>query len=58
MLGGLLTLRPDHAVVIRTLRRALKQHQWAVVVRPTSEAHAALAMNRLQQCGAEPLRSF
>jgi hypothetical protein len=58
MLGGLLTLRPDHAMVIRKLRRALKHRQWAVVVRPTSEEHTELAMQRLQQCGASPLRSF
>lgn len=58
MLGGLLTLRPDHARVIGKLRRALNQRQWAVVVRPTRAEHAALAMEPLQQLGAGPLRSF
>jgi hypothetical protein len=58
MLGGLPTLRPDHAMAIRELRRALKHRQSAVLVRPTSENHPKLAMQRLQQCGASPLRSF
>jgi len=37
LIGGLLTARPDHAWVIATVRRAVRQGRWAVVVHPLSQ---------------------
>jgi hypothetical protein len=58
MAGGLLTLRPDHALVIRQIRSALKQGRWAVVVHPRDGGRADAACATLQAAGAAPLRSL
>lgn len=58
MVAGLLTLRPDHAVVIRKVRAALARGGHAVVIHPMNEMRARAAMAALQRAGATPLRSF
>lgn len=58
MFGGLLTLRPDHGVVIQRVRKWLRWGRWVVVVRPVSEAYASTAYNMLKGLGAKPIRSF
>ena len=58
LIAGMITLRPDHGIVIRQLREALARRHWALVVRPRSEDHALRAMERLQALGASPLRSL
>jgi len=58
MAGGLVTLRPDHGAVIRSMREKLKLGQWAVVARPTSEASATRAFAALENAGGNPVRSL
>jgi hypothetical protein len=58
MAGGLVTLRPDHGAVIRSMRGKLKHGQWGVVARPTSEASAERAVAALASAGGDPVRSL
>lgn len=58
LVAGLLTLRPDHAVVIRKVRAALARGAHAVVVHPMNEMRAQAAVAALRRAGAEPLRSL
>jgi hypothetical protein len=47
MLGGLLTLRPDHEFVVEPVREAVRDGQWAIVVHPVSQEqrrHAAFLL--------------
>ncbi len=36
MVGGLLTIRPDHEVVVARVREAIAHGQWSVVIHPAS----------------------
>jgi hypothetical protein len=58
MIAGLVTLRPDHGIVIRQVREALGKGRYAVVVRPLDELRAQVAMARLRRFGAAPMRSL
>ncbi len=58
IVAGLLTLRPDHGVVIDRVRQWLRWGRWVVVVRPVNEIHASAAYRMLKGLGAEPIRSF
>lgn len=56
--AGLLSLRPDHSVLINELRAALKASRWAVVVHPTSEQQFDAAREVLELSGAKVLTTF
>lgn len=56
--AGLVTMRPDHGVVIARLERALGRDRWAVIVRPRDESPALSAMALLKECGGRPSRSL
>lgn len=56
--AGLVTLRPDHARVIRRVREALHQRRWAVVVRPRTADQTRRSWQLLQASGGTRLRSF
>jgi len=58
MAGGLVTLRPDHGAVIRSMRARLKVGQWGVVARPMDEAGAERAYAALANAGGAPVRSL
>ena len=58
MAGGLVTLRPDHGAVIRSMRAKLKVGQWGVVARPMDEASAERAFAVLASAGGGPVRSL
>lgn len=58
MLGGLVTLRPDHGIVIRQVRDRLAHGQCAVIVHPLSESRAKDAFDILQGAGGAPVRSL
>lgn len=58
LMAGLVTLRPDHGIVIEELREGIENEKWAVVVRPESEADAELAEKRLREMGSTPVRSL
>lgn len=58
MIAGALTLRPDHGLVIRHVRTALRRGRWAVVVHPVDGLQTRAALSALRAAGAEPMRSF
>lgn len=58
ILGGLLTIRPDHIWLISAVRSALKENRWAVVVHPTDAEQTVAAKETLRQSGAEVLKSL
>lgn len=58
LLGGLLTARPDHAWVIATVRRAVRQGRWAVVVHPLSQQQLNAAMQELRAHSDRVVRSL
>ncbi len=48
MLGGLISLRPDHARLITVVRSALRSGRWAAVVHPFDEKQAEEAVELLR----------
>lgn len=58
ILGGLFSLRPDHALVIESVRQAMKSGNWAVVVHPTSRRQLHEASRTLQKHHADVVRSL
>ncbi|MDQ8020246.1 MAG: hypothetical protein REI94_00295 [Moraxellaceae bacterium] len=58
MLGGLLSLRPDHTFVIDRVSNATRRGRWAVVVHPEGAAQTRAAMRALRVAGSAPIRSF
>ncbi len=52
LLGGLVSLRPDHVRLITQVRSALRDGHWAVVVHPTDTHQAQLARDLLD--GSHP----
>lgn len=58
LLGGLVTLRPDHGWVADRVRSWLHQGRIALVVHPVDEAAARLAFEQLSSAGASPVRSL
>lgn len=56
--GGLIALRPDQIMLLYSLRRALRNGQWAVVVHSTSSEQTQGAENTLRRSNAQILKSF
>ncbi|WP_312305651.1 hypothetical protein [Pulveribacter sp.] len=52
LVGGLITIRPDHVRVIAKTRSALRAGQWALVVHPTDSHQTQLAQELLEGSGA------
>lgn len=53
LLGGLVTARPDHQIVIQRVRDATQQGQWSLVVHPRSTKQREAAMQVLTRLGPE-----
>lgn len=58
LVGGLLTARPDHSWVIVTVRRAVRQGRWAVVVHPLTQQQLDAAMQELRARSDRVVRSL
>jgi hypothetical protein len=58
LLAGLVSLRPDHGIVVGQLRSALRRGRWAVVAHPSSEAHARAALAAFRAEGGVAIRSL
>ena len=58
LLGGLISLRPDHVWLITAVRSALEQNQWALVVHPTDADQTAAVKQALNNSGANILKSL
>lgn len=58
LLGGLLTARPDHLLVITSVRRAIRKGRWAVVIHPVTQIQIDRAMNELRGRSYRVVRSL
>jgi hypothetical protein len=58
IVAGLLTLRPDHGIVIEAVSEQVDDGAWAVIVRPRDGGSARRAFKLLQDHGGEAYRSF
>ncbi len=58
LLGGLLSIRPDHVWLITAVRSGLKQGKWAVIVHPVDAGQTAAARELLLKSGAEILKTL
>jgi len=58
MLGGLITIRPDHVWLIASVRSSLKKNKWAVIVHPVDSAQTSAASELLRKDGAEILKTL
>lgn len=58
MLGGLVTLRPDHVWLIASVRSGLKKNKWAVIVHPVDAGQTRDARELLLKGGAEILKTL
>lgn len=57
MMGGLVTARPDHQIVILKVRKAAEQGKWSLVLHPRSPAQCELLMEELAQADADVVRT-
>lgn len=58
LVGGVLTARPDHAWVIATVRRAVRQGRWTVVVHPLTQQQLDAALRELRARSDRVVRSL
>lgn len=58
LVGGLLTARPDHARVISTVRRAITDGRWAVVIHPLTQSQLDDALRELRANSDRVVRSL
>ena len=58
LLGGLVTLRPDHVRVIAQVRSALRAGRWALVVHPTDSHQTEQAQELLEGSSARVMRTL
>lgn len=58
MLGGALTLRPDHGAVIAAVQRAMASGMWSVVAHPATRSQMADAEVLLARTGAPIARTL
>lgn len=58
MVGGLLTLRPDHYRVIALVRKAVAAGRWAVVTHPATHRQIEFVMDELHSRSKHVVRSF
>ncbi len=58
LLGGLLSLRPDHYRVIAAVRKAVAQGRWAVVSHPVNHQQIEFVMSELRNRSSRVVRSL
>jgi hypothetical protein len=58
MLGGVVSLRPDHSRVIGLVRRGLQSGKWAVVAHPLDAAQTHSVVASLKTGSVRVVRSF
>jgi hypothetical protein len=58
MVGGLITLRPDHYRVMASVRKAIKRGRWAVVSHPVNPRQTKLVMSELRHRSPHVVRSL
>jgi hypothetical protein len=58
MIGGVLTVRPDHDAIVDAVRQAAKAGLWTVIVHPVSREQRAAVERSLQATGAPIARTW
>ncbi|HMN79753.1 MAG TPA: hypothetical protein PKA20_07455 [Burkholderiaceae bacterium] len=58
LLGGLVSLRPDHYPLMARVRRALSEGDWVVVVHPRSDAQSIIAASILDSSATHVFRTL
>lgn len=58
IVGGFIALRPDHVKLITSVRSALSNNRWALVLHPVNPAQVQAAKDLLMASGAETLSTF
>ena len=58
LVGGLLTVRPDHVLVITSVRRAVRKGRWAVVIHPVTRSQIDRAVSELRGRSYRVVRSL
>lgn len=58
LLGGLVTARPDHQIVIQAVGKATSEGRWSLVMHPRNEAQCKAAEAVLEAAGVERVRSI
>jgi len=58
LVGGLLTLRPDHYRVIAMVRKAVASGHWAVVTHPSNHRQIEFVLDELHSRSKHVVRSF
>ncbi|MDX3893967.1 hypothetical protein [Pusillimonas sp.] len=57
MIGGLVTARPDHQIVILKVRQAAEQGKWSLVLHPSNPGQCDELMKALSETGTEVVRT-
>ncbi|HUH87088.1 MAG TPA: hypothetical protein VL003_03445 [Pusillimonas sp.] len=57
MLGGLVTARPDHQIVILKVRKAAEQGKWSLVLHPRNPEQCDALMKALTDAGVDVVRT-
>lgn len=57
MLGGLVTARPDHEIVILKVRKAAEQAQWSLVLHPRNPGQCDVLIKALSDADVEFVRT-
>lgn len=57
LLGGLVTARPDHQVVIQAVEKATREGRWTLVMHPRDDAQCKSAESVLAAANVETVRS-
>lgn len=58
LVGGLLSLRPDHYRVTAAVRKAIKRGGWAVISHPVNQDQTQEVINELERHHINVVRSF
>jgi hypothetical protein len=57
LLGGLVTARPDHDLVVQHVRTASETGQWSLVIHPLTPAECDASLSVLAEADVESVRS-
>lgn len=57
MMGGLITARPDHQIVILKVRKAAEEGKWSLVFHPRSPEQCNALMKALREADADVVRT-
>jgi hypothetical protein len=57
LLGGLITARPDHQLVIQPVKTATEEGRWSLIIHPTDPRQCDVVSRVLEEEGVETVRT-